>query len=219
MTMGKKKSGIVNMVPLGDQAVLITCHNTDAAQALYQVIRQQNWSAVQDVVLAYHELAVHFDPLIWNMHQCISQLQHLKSSNAKTEATLHTIPCCYELGEDLETVARQLQLTTSEVIHLHSQTTFTVYAIGFSPGFPYLGWLPEPLQGISRRETPRLRVPPGSVAMVGKQSAIYPQATPGGWALIGRTSIKLVELAENYFRLAVGDQVKFVPVSRDEFQS
>lgn len=207
------------MEPLGDQAVLITCHNTDTAQAMFQSIRMEHWPAVQDVVLAFHELAVHFNPLFWSMKYCISQLQRLTITKVKSAATLHTIPCCYELGEDLETVARQLKLSTSEVIHLHCQTTFTVYAIGFSPGFPYLGWLPEPLQGISRRETPRLRVPPGSVAIVGKQSAIYPQATPGGWALIGRTNIKLVDLAENYFRLSAGDLVRFVSVSRDEFQT
>ncbi|MBL8821441.1 MAG: allophanate hydrolase subunit 1 [Planctomycetia bacterium] len=219
MARGRKTTGIEQIQHLGDQAVLVTCHGIDSAQALYQTIRQQNWPAVQDVVLAYHELAVHFDPFIWSMQDCISQLQQLKFSKVKSAVTQHTIHCCYELGEDLEAVARKLKLTTSEVIQLHSQTTFTVYAIGFSPGFPYLGWLPEPLHGISRRETPRLRVPPGSVAIVGKQSAIYPQATPGGWALIGRTNLKLVDLAENYFRLAVGDKVQFVPISRNEFQS
>jgi inhibitor of KinA len=204
------------MEPLGDRAVLITCHSTDAARSLFHTLQQLNWPAVQDVVLAYHEVAVHFDPCIWDTHQCISQLQEIKLRPLQQPVTLHTIPCCYEQGEDLETVARQLKLSTSEVIHLHSQTTFTVYAIGFSPGFPYLGWLPEPLQGISRRLSPRLRVPPGSVAIVEKQSAIYPHATPGGWALIGRTPVKLVDLAENYFRLAAGDQVKFYPISRDE---
>jgi inhibitor of KinA len=143
----------------------------------------------------------------------------MKLKKIEASSKLHTIPCCYELGEDLEMVAKQLELKVEQVIELHCETTFTIYAIGFSPGFPYLGWLPKKLQGIARRKEPRLKVPAGSVALVGKQSCVYPQSTPGGWALIGRTPMKLVDVQAGYFPLAVGDQVRFERMTEEAYRA
>ncbi len=205
--------------PLGDRAILLTCRDELVAQRLANTVRQARWAGVENLVVAYHSLAIHLDTTQESLSAWLPRLKSLKVTAQEQTPQLHTIPCCYELGEDLETVANQLSITPDKVVELHTSTVFTVYAIGFSPGFPYLGWLPKELQGIARRTEPRLKVPAGSVALVGKQSAIYPQATPGGWALIGRTPLKIVDVAAGYFPLSVGDQVKFEAISRDTITS
>lgn len=115
-------------------------------------------------------------------------------------------------GPDLSEVAERLQLTENEVIDLHTAAEYTVLMIGFLPGFPYLGPLPEALH-LPRRDTPRLRVPPGSVAIAGGQTGIYPQASPGGWHLIGHTDFRLFDPSERPpARLQPGQRVRFVAV-------
>ncbi len=195
--------------PLGDRAVLVTCRDELTAQQLAAAVKEKNWLGVEDVVVAYQSLAVHVKTDALPVSQLLNELGRVKLKKLESTSKLYRIPCDYDLGEDLEMVAKELKMTVEEVITLHSETTFTIYAIGFSPGFPYLGWLPKKLQGIARRKEPRLKVPAGSVAIVGKQSCVYPQSTPGGWALIGRTPMKLVDLETGYFPLAVSDQVKF----------
>ncbi len=115
-------------------------------------------------------------------------------------------------GPDLPEVAKRLQLTENEVIDLHTAAEYTVLMVGFLPGFPYLGPLPEALH-LPRRDTPRLRVPPGSVAIAGGQTGIYPQASPGGWHLIGHTDFQLFNPNERPpARLQPGQRVRFVAV-------
>src|SRR5262249_6395078 len=109
----------------------------------------------------------------------------------------------------LERVARQTKLSAEEVIRLHTSTEYTIYAIGFCPGFPYLGYLPAALCGVPRLESPRLRVEPGSVGLTGRQTGIYTEERPGGWNLIGRTPLQLVDVAGGYFPLRTGDRVRF----------
>ncbi len=167
--------------------------------------------------MAYHFLAVYIDPALLSVKRALDELKLLKPSHEEVESRLHAIPCCYEMGEDLASTAERLGLSTEEVIKLHTQTVFTIYAIGFSPGFPYLGWLPKELQGVSRRNEPRIRVPVGSVAIVGKQSAIYPQATPGGWALIGRTPLEIVNVQQGFFPMRIGDRVQFQRIDHEGF--
>jgi KipI family sensor histidine kinase inhibitor len=122
------------------------------------------------------------------------------------------IPTVYggEYGPDLAEVARRVGLPSDEVIRRHAATEFTVYMIGFSPGLPYMGDLPPEL-ALPRRETPRERVPPGSVAVAGHQSSIYTRATPGGWHLIGRTPRVLFDGTRSPpAYLAPGDHVRHV---------
>jgi KipI family sensor histidine kinase inhibitor len=121
----------------------------------------------------------------------------------------HSIPVIYN-GEDLEEVATRTGLTTKEVIAIHSSTTYRVLVIGFVPGFAYLGPL-DPRLVLPRRESPRKRVPPGSVAIAEAQTGVYPAATPGGWHIIGTTSATLFDPAEERpARFAVGDRVQFI---------
>jgi inhibitor of KinA len=129
------------------------------------------------------------------------------------------LPVCYggEWGADLATVAAHCGISAAEVIALHSGASYRVYAIGFVPGFPYLGGLPAAL-GMPRRATPRTRVPAGSVGIGGAQTGVYPMATPGGWHLIGRTPVELFRPeASRPCRLSVGDRVRFQPISPEEF--
>jgi inhibitor of KinA len=117
----------------------------------------------------------------------------------------------------LEQVATYTGLTPEEVIRCHQSVTYTVYAIGFVPGFPYLGYLPEVLRGVPRLASPRREVPAGSVGVAGKQTGIYPLPRPGGWHLIGRTPLVIVDVEAAFFPLAVGDRVRFQAIDPEVF--
>jgi inhibitor of KinA len=134
------------------------------------------------------------------------------------EGRLHRIPCCYDFPLDLARVAGHTGLSADEVIRLHAAAEYTVYAIGFCPGFPYLGYLPEPLCGVPRLPTPRLRVEAGSVGLTGRQTGIYTEERPGGWNLVGRTPLELVNVRDGYFPLRTGDRVRFERIDEAEFR-
>jgi inhibitor of KinA len=133
-------------------------------------------------------------------------------------AKTFTIPVCYEFAPDLSRVCEHTHLSPDEVIRLHTATEFTVYAVGFVPGFPYMGYLPPELCGVGRLSSPRVRVEPGSVAITGRQTAIYPQASPGGWNLIGRTPIVIVDVKDGFFPLRVGDRVRFARIDETRYR-
>src|SRR5262249_53879381 len=128
---------------------------------------------------------------------------------AATVGRSHTIPCCYEMELDLARVVEHTGLNRDDVIARHQSAEYTVYAIGFCPGFPYLGYLPAELAGVPRLPSPRLRVEPGSVGLTARQTGVYPLPRPGGWNLIGRTPLQLVSVEDNFFPLTVGDRVRF----------
>lgn len=130
------------------------------------------------------------------------------------------IPVCYdgEFGPDLADVARHTGLSVEEVIARHSAVEYRVHCLGFAPGFPYLGGLPPEL-ATPRRATPRQGVPAGSVAIGGAQTGIYPQSSPGGWNVIGRTPLRLFDAdREPPALLKAGDRVRFRPITRGEFE-
>ena len=117
----------------------------------------------------------------------------------------------YDHGPDLDEVSRLTGIAPDYVIEQHAAETYHVYMLGFAPGFAYLGPLPEPLR-VPRRAEPRLRVPAGSVAIAGAQTAVYPHVTPGGWHIIGWTDARLWDSgASRPARLRPGDRVRFVP--------
>jgi len=114
-------------------------------------------------------------------------------------------------------VAAQRGLTAEKAVELHFAQTYHAYFLGFAPGFAYLGDLAEEI-AIPRLETPRKEVPAGSVGIAGRQTAIYPLATPGGWRLIGRTPLELFKKdREPLGLIGIGDQVRFRPITRTEF--
>lgn len=129
------------------------------------------------------------------------------------------ILACYggEYGPDLADVAAMHGVTPAQAIELHASATYVVYFLGFTPGFAYLGGLPEALV-TPRLPTPRRAVPPGSVGIAGNQAGVYPFATPGGWRLIGRTPIRMFRPdREAMSYLSIGDRVRFKPISREQF--
>ncbi|ARU41677.1 hypothetical protein CCB80_11205 [Armatimonadetes bacterium Uphvl-Ar1] len=133
------------------------------------------------------------------------------------DPSLKLIPAVYN-GPDIEAVAYTLNLTIEELIQIHSHTIYTVEAIGFCPGFPYLAGLPQPLQNLPRKSTPRTAVEPGSIGITGDQCCIYPLARPGGWNLIAQTPLTLVDPDSSYFPLQVGDKIQFQPITNSQFQ-
>lgn len=127
------------------------------------------------------------------------------------------IPVCYEMGEDLPSIADELDLTKEKIIDLHCSHTYRVYMIGFTPGFPYMGTLPSALH-LPRKKTPALKIEPGSVAIAGNQTGIYPTASPGGWHIIGRTPIAIFDKKRNpSCFLEAGDHVRFESIAKNEF--
>jgi inhibitor of KinA len=210
----------MRLQPLGDQAVLAYWPDEAAAVAFAGRARALAEPWLLDVVVAYTSVAVFFDLDRARFDQVAERLRRLAAEPASAAARpgrLHRIPCCYALGPDLDRVARHTGLSPGQVIELHTGNEYVVYAIGFSPGFPYLGYLPEPLCGVPRLESPRLRVEPGSVGLTGRQTGIYPEPKPGGWNLIGRTPLELVSVADVYFPLCAGDRVRFEPIGEAEF--
>lgn len=135
------------------------------------------------------------------------------------EGQIITLPVYYssESGPDLEDLAQRAQLSVAEVIKIHSEMEYRVYAIGFAPGFAYLGEV-DPRIAAPRLSTPRLKVPRGAVAIADRQTAVYPAVSPGGWNLIGLCPTRMFNpKAEPSMPVQVGDRVRFSPVDRREF--
>ena len=209
------------IVPLGDSSVLVQfgeemdLHINRRVHALGELVEASSVHGIIETVPAYGTLVVHYDPLAISFTQV---RDFLRGKMTQAEETLPRkpkqveVPVRYggEYGIDLETVASRLQLQVEDVIRIHTQRTYTVYMMGFTPGFPYLGKLDDALV-MPRLETPRTRVPAGTVAMAGSQTGIYPIASPGGWQLIGWTPLNLFDPnSETPFLFSPGDEVRFV---------
>jgi inhibitor of KinA len=211
---------MMSLQPLGDQAVLASFAAESDALRWAAAVRRLAAPWLVDVVQAYRAVAVYFDldqTTRAAVTQALDDLAHAGLPDVSAETRLHEIPCCYELQLDLPRIAEATGLTQEEVIRLHLSTEYTVYAIGFCPGFPYLGYLPEPLCGVPRLSAPRLRVEAGSVGLTGRQTGIYTEARPGGWNIVGRTPLELVCVADGYFPLRTGDRVRFARIDETAF--
>jgi inhibitor of KinA len=212
----------VHTLPLAAQAVLAYFPAEVDAVRFAAAVRAAHLPWVVDVVQAYASVAVFHDLDRIDFRRAEAHLRQLGQDAARSavvpEGRLHHIPCCYERQLDLERVRQMTGLSSDEVIRLHAETEYTVYAIGFCPGFPYLGYLPVPLSGVPRLDEPRLRVEAGSVGLTGRQTGIYTEVRPGGWNLIGRTPLELVNVADGYFPLRTGDRVRFVRIDEANFR-
>jgi inhibitor of KinA len=213
-------AGMESCAPLGDQGILARFHDETSALRWAEAVRLLDAPWLLDVVQAYSTVAVFHDPDRIRQSDVLARLAglHVASDPAGATGRLHHIPCCYELNLDLERIARATGLSTERIIVLHAGHLYTVYAIGFCPGFPYLGYLPPELCGVPRLETPRLRVEPGSVGLTGRQTGIYTEARPGGWNIVGRTPLVLVDVADGYFPLRTGDRVCFERIDEKAFR-
>lgn len=208
---------MTTLEPIGDQGVMARLGDEDAAVRWADAVRRAAPPWLLDVVQAYTAVAVYHDLDAVDLTEVMAWLAAVVPGDAVLPGTRHEIPVCYEMGPDLDAVAAHAHLSTEDVIRLHTSLDYTVYAIGFCPGFPYLGYLPPQLCGVPRRPSPRLRVEPGSVGLTGRQTGIYTEPRPGGWALIGRTPLTLVDVTAGHFPLRTGDRVRFVRIGPAEF--
>jgi inhibitor of KinA len=206
------------LAPLGDQAILAYLPDEASALGFAVAVRAAGFPWLVEVVPAYASAGVFFDPDQINLAGVREVLARIRPAGGSAVGRTHLIPCCYELQLDLDRVAEHTGLPADKIIEKHASQEYTAYAIGFCPGFPYLGYLPAELAGVPRLPSPRLRVEPGSVGLTGRQTGLYPLARPGGWNLIGRTPLTLVDVADNYFPLRVGDRIRFRPIDRSEYE-
>lgn len=207
----------IDFPPAVDELIAVRC------AAIARAVRSRNIAAVYDVVPTFHTVAVHFD---------VRRIEHatltaiLRECAKMTEpSTMHNrdvidVPVCYggEWGPDLSSVAAFAQCTETDVVRLHSNRLYRVFMLGFLPGFAYMGIVDE-LIAAPRLQTPRTQVPAGSVAIAGKQTAVYPLSSPGGWQIIGRTLLQpFTPDRSDPFLFQPADRVRFVPITSAAFQ-
>lgn len=191
------------------------------AVALAGAISRARVPGVRDVVPAYSSVGVHVDPLHFDHAALDAVVSHAWDTAAddEVEARVVEIPVCYGgvFGPDLAEVATFAGCSEDEVIARHAEGRYRVYMLGFLPGFAYLGGV-EASIAMPRRATPRTSVPAGSVGIAGRQTGVYPCASPGGWRLVGRTSEVMFDVSRSRpALLAPGDLVRFVPVPHDRW--
>ena len=186
--------------------------------AVAERLRRRVRRGVRDIVPAYRSIGIHYDPLLTDLpaleRVIAEEASHEVDAAADGETRLVEIPVRYggRHGPDLQSVAEWAGCSTAEVVERHAGRVYRVYMLGFVPGFAYLGRV-DPSIAAPRRRVPRDRVPRGAVGIGGEQTAVYPAATPGGWQLIGQTSLVMFEPGrEQPSLLRPGDCVRFIPV-------
>ncbi|TAH52211.1 MAG: 5-oxoprolinase subunit PxpB [Chloroflexota bacterium] len=211
----------LNIRVMGDAAVLVEVGETldvslnARVHALARELDQVR--GVVSIVPGYTTLLLEYDPALCEYDALLQQILRAAESRAASsiqDTRLIEIPVRYggEFGPDLEFVAQHNGISVEQVIAIHTRDIYQVFMLGFAPGFPYMGIVNEKIAA-PRLETPRQRVPAGSVGIAGRQTGIYPRESPGGWRVIGRTDVKLFDAqSEPPTLLRAGDRVKFVNV-------
>ncbi|CAM4120449.1 5-oxoprolinase subunit PxpB [Mesobacillus thioparans] len=216
--------------PLGDSAVRISFGNTINEKVNRQItyflnkLEQGRVKGIIECVPAYTTLAIYYEPDVISFEALIKQLKTIDQSSEvfrQDRRLVYEIPVCYggEYGEDLGFVAEYHGLGEQKVIDLHGDREYLIYMMGFMPGFPYLGGLPDNL-AVPRLENPRQSVKPGAVGIGGNQTGIYPADVPSGWRIIGTTPVNLFSPEKREpFLLSSGHYIKFVPINEEQFLS
>jgi inhibitor of KinA len=194
---------------------------SDRVLALADAVEHAGLPGVTEVVATFRSLSVNYDSLATTGDELEQEIATFMQDTAGAlhPGRLWDIPACYdaEMAPDIEAVAKSADLTASEVVALHCGTQYHVYMIGFVPGFPFMGDVPEKLR-LPRRPNPRTRVPPGSVGIATSMTGVYPYESPGGWHLIGTSPLRFFDAASAQGSLlSPGDGVKFRPVGAAEF--
>jgi len=222
--------------PLGDTALTIhfgdkiNSNVSETVFSFFQTLKQKSIPGITDIIPAYSSLSIVYDIIevrknsrsktaFEYLQNIIQEILHTKRNEYPTENRFFEIPVCYHpsVGIDIEEISTYKNLSTEELIHLHSNNVYRVYMLGFLPGFPYMGSLNEKLE-IPRKKTPRTNILAGSIGIAGLQTGIYPLNSPGGWNIIGQTPVQLFKSnRENPCLLQPGDNVIFTPISMTEF--
>lgn len=224
-----------HIIPVNESALLVEFGNSidyavnASVYDLQSAIENSDLApSVIELVPSYRSLMIEYDVAEYAyaaIHDQVNELvedpsvTHDSGPLADTDA--HEIPVAYggDFGPDLESVASHSGLSMDEVVAIHSGTEYHIFMLGFAPGFPYLGGMDERI-ACPRLSTPRTLVPAGSVGIAESQTGVYPNASPGGWQLIGRTPIKLFDVdADPPAAMLPGAKVKFVPISHEAYES
>lgn len=220
----------MTLTPLGDSAVVVALGSgldetgLRRVWALAAALERDRPAGVVDVVPAFANVTVFYDVAQFGGYERLcreiaTRAERVETADLRREARVIEIPVCYggEGGADLADVAAQAGLSSEEVVALHAGGDYLVQAIGFAPGFAYLGGLPAKIH-TPRRPTPRTAVPAGTVGIGGAQTGVYPLMTPGGWNLIGRTPLRLFDGgSQEPALLRAGDRVTFRAINAEEF--
>ena len=213
--------------PMGDRALLVELGDgidpevNRKVRGLLLALEQKRIPGVKDLVPSFRSLMVVYHPLELSsatLQKVVDDLWKQSDASRLPGPKLVEVPVVYggKYGPDLAWVASFHGLSIEEVTRNHALPTYQVYMIGFTPGFPYLGEVPEAI-ATPRRETPRTLVPQGSVAIAQRQTGIYPVKSPGGWHILGWTPLTLFDAEKRPpSLLEMGDRVKFIPVQEED---
>ncbi|MEI6590099.1 MAG: 5-oxoprolinase subunit PxpB [Verrucomicrobiota bacterium] len=234
------RTQVITFCALGDSALEIKLGSAsetgvlERIQVLASALRKETALWIIDILPVYGTVAVFYNPIkmppgtaspyefacTWIKVLAVkSGVLARRTPTLNKRAKPVEIPVCYDksLGQDLESVAAKAKLSIEALIKLHTSVTYHVHAVGFAPGFPYLAGLSSKLH-TPRLQTPRQKVPAGSVGIGGDHTGVYPFSTPGGWNLIGQTPLTLFDITwDSPALLHVGDQVIFKAISKEEF--
>jgi inhibitor of KinA len=199
---------------LGESAFLLS-HLPVPAYRIATVLNLDPPPGLVEAIASYDTVGLYVDQDNFDQKSVLRDWHFLEEAPA---SRTHTIPVCYRLGPDLEEVCEHLAIAPQTLVEAHTAAPFQCFAIGFCPGFPYLGYLPDVLAGVPRLGKPRTNVEPGMVGITGRQTGIYPLPRPGGWRLIGRTPLQLVDLEEDYFPIMAGDRVQFESIEESTYE-
>ena len=190
---------------------------------MHLAIEEAGLTGVVEAVPAYCSLLIYYEPRRTSPEDLVASLDRLSRRVEEREfpqPMITEVPTVYggDYGQDLDFVAGYSGLSAEEVVHLHAGRDYLIYMLGFIPGFPYLGGM-SPRISTPRLATPRAKIPTGSVGIAGNQTGIYPEESPGGWRLIGRTPLKLFHPDNKPpALLQMGDYVRFLPITESEFR-
>lgn len=193
-------------------------------QAIAEAIQTELAEVIIDLVPAYHSIHITFSLLKTSGDEFLQRIEKIiaqekKSVFKKAQQLVVHIPVYYgdEVAEDFSLILAEKKITKDELINIHSEKIYDVYAIGFSPGFAYLGYVDSRI-AMPRKKTPRSHVIKGSVAIADQQTAVYPSDSPGGWQIIGRTPLDVVNYTQDHPMLfSIGGKVKFDVIDREEY--
>jgi len=235
------KQEAVSVRPLGDSALVIQLDKSispiihNKIINIVDLLESDPFEGFIEAVPSYNNVTIFYDPVIVHLNNqknvqktsfeivCASMMNYVKRSDSKLpiKNRLVEIPVTYggQFGPDLEYVAKTNNITPEKVIELHTKKDYLVYMIGFAPGFPYLAGINKKIT-TPRKKKPRQKIPAGSVGIAGEQTGIYPLETPGGWQVIGRTPVVLFNPKSSPpSLLKSGDEIRFVPITEDEYIS
>lgn len=199
-----------------EQKISLKIHTQ--VRKLYQYLTTKQIKGSRSIIPAYTSVTISFDSSLITKEEIKDIIWLVDFSTIElAEGKKHSISVCYHesLAPDLEEVLQHTGLSHDALVELHSSTSYLVYMLGFVPGFLYLGGLDQKLH-IPRRETPRIKIPQGSVGLAGEQTGVYPLETPGGWQLIGRTPLTLFD-SKHPEKIKMGDFISFDPISLEEY--